>query len=430
MNSLFQYNGPAVKKLLGWKQGGEEEKWAEKAIDSLVKKLKKRKNGQGTVEDLEYALANPGAHSKCVTIPRSLDGRLQVSHRKGLPHVIYCRVWRWPNLQSHHELKSIPECMFPYENSSKQQPICINPYHYQRIEPQPTPATMPLVNRYPSISPGLPAMSISPVYGSPQNSDGSVMSGSSLDYQCYMDTASPSASILSDDEQVMDNELYSYKEPPTWGSITYYELNNMIGGPFKFKKDFIVIDGYFDPSTEDRICIGSLLSLHKNETIQNTRKHIGKGMSITRDARRDIYLRNLSAAPIFVQSQNANYVLKSLANTVIRLPPEHAMKIFDFQSFLKLIERAELEGCMNIKSSSMMCVAENKEEDPFCSAYKLTAMCFIRLSFVKGWGPLYPRKEVTSTPCWIELMLDDPLACLDTVLQKFPGPKSGVTSYS
>ena len=30
MNGLFQYNAPAVKKLLGWKQGGEEEKWAEK----------------------------------------------------------------------------------------------------------------------------------------------------------------------------------------------------------------------------------------------------------------------------------------------------------------------------------------------------------------------------------------------------------------
>jgi hypothetical protein len=29
--------------LLGWKQGDEEEKWAEKAVDSLVKKLKKKK---------------------------------------------------------------------------------------------------------------------------------------------------------------------------------------------------------------------------------------------------------------------------------------------------------------------------------------------------------------------------------------------------
>lgn len=96
LSSLFSFTSPAVKKLLGWKQGDEEEKWAEKAVDSLVKKLKKKK---GAVEELTRVLENPNPISNCVTIPRSLDGRLQVSHRKGLPHVIYCRVWRWPDLQ-------------------------------------------------------------------------------------------------------------------------------------------------------------------------------------------------------------------------------------------------------------------------------------------------------------------------------------------
>jgi len=65
---------------LGWKQGDEEEKWAEKAVDALVKKLKKTK---GAIEELEKALSCPGQPSKCVTIPRSLDGRLQVQ----LPHI-------------------------------------------------------------------------------------------------------------------------------------------------------------------------------------------------------------------------------------------------------------------------------------------------------------------------------------------------------
>ena len=74
----------------------------------------------------------PTSAGKCVTIPRSLDGRLQVSHRKGLPHVIYCRVWRWPDLQSHHELKALDCCEFPF--GSKQKDICINPYHYRRVE--------------------------------------------------------------------------------------------------------------------------------------------------------------------------------------------------------------------------------------------------------------------------------------------------------
>lgn len=63
---------------------------------------------------------------------RSLDGRLQVSHRKGLPHVIYCRLWRWPDLHSHHELRAIEAC----ENAFhlKKDEVCINPYHYQRVE--------------------------------------------------------------------------------------------------------------------------------------------------------------------------------------------------------------------------------------------------------------------------------------------------------
>lgn len=76
LNSLFSFTSPAVKKLLGWKQGDEEEKWAEKAVDSLVKKLKKKK---GAIEELERALSSPGQPSDCVTIPRSLDGRLQVT---------------------------------------------------------------------------------------------------------------------------------------------------------------------------------------------------------------------------------------------------------------------------------------------------------------------------------------------------------------
>ncbi|VDL68815.1 unnamed protein product, partial [Nippostrongylus brasiliensis] len=49
-----------------------------------------------------------------------------------LPHVIYCRVYRWPDLQSHHELKAIDSCRYCYDSGQKE--ICINPYHYRRIE--------------------------------------------------------------------------------------------------------------------------------------------------------------------------------------------------------------------------------------------------------------------------------------------------------
>ncbi|CAK5009231.1 unnamed protein product [Meloidogyne enterolobii] len=52
--NIFSSPDPAVKKLLGWKLGDEEDRWALKAVDSLVKKMRKRKNHcYGTVEDLE-----------------------------------------------------------------------------------------------------------------------------------------------------------------------------------------------------------------------------------------------------------------------------------------------------------------------------------------------------------------------------------------
>jgi mothers against decapentaplegic homolog 3 len=80
MNLFSSASDPAVKKLVAFKVGDEEERWAIKAVEALVKKLRKKKSGTGTVEDLEYALAHLGCPSKCVTIPRSLDGRLQVGY--------------------------------------------------------------------------------------------------------------------------------------------------------------------------------------------------------------------------------------------------------------------------------------------------------------------------------------------------------------
>ncbi|MCJ8749535.1 hypothetical protein PDJAM_G00177360 [Pangasius djambal] len=50
----------------------------------------------------------------------------------------------------------------------------------------------------------------------------------------------------------------------------------------------------------------------------------------------------------------------------------------------------------------------------------LRRLCILRLSFVKGWGPDYPRHSITHTPCWVEVHLHRALQLLDEVLHTMP----------
>lgn len=459
ISSLFSFTSPAVKRLLGWKQGDEEEKWAEKAVDSLVKKLKKKK---GAMEELEKALSTPGQPSKCVTIPRSLDGRLQVSHRKGLPHVIYCRVWRWPDLQSHHELKPLECCEFPF--GSKQKDVCINPYHYRRVE---TPVLPPvLVPRHSEFNPQLsllakfrntslnnePLMphnatypesfqqpSCTPFSTSPSNiyhhSPNTVgypdsPRSSSEPGSPYQITDTPPPPYIpleihgnqnrhsgdsSDCQLVLQasNREFRpvcYEEPLHWCSVAYYELNNRVGETFQASSRSVLIDGFTDPSNnKNRFCLGLLSNVNRNSTIENTRRHIGKGVHLYYVGG-EVYAECVSDSSIFVQSRNCNYQHGFHPATVCKIPSGCSLKIFNNQLFAQLLSQSVNQG--------------------FEVVYELTKMCTIRMSFVKGWGAEYHRQDVTSTPCWIEIHLHGPLQWLDKVLTQMGSPHNPISSVS
>lgn len=71
-----------VRRLLSYRKypsdPEEDSEWSDKAVKSLVKKLKTK----GGLQELERALETEGREpTGCVTIERSLDGRLQVSQK-------------------------------------------------------------------------------------------------------------------------------------------------------------------------------------------------------------------------------------------------------------------------------------------------------------------------------------------------------------
>ncbi|XP_021952398.1 mothers against decapentaplegic homolog 3 isoform X5 [Folsomia candida] len=507
MTSILPFNhSPVVKRLLGWKKGEGEEKWSEKAVKSLVKKLKK----SGGLEELEKAISTQSPGTKCITIARSLDGRLQVSHRKGLPHVIYCRLWRWPDLQSHHELKSIETCVYAFH--AKLEDVCINPYHYQKVENPVLPpimvprgsgslgsglstssTTLTSIGSISSVSNGQsqivgggsggalinisnnsPILSInnnnhlhrSPSSASAASSPASISSVASptnitsnghangiveefpsleelgntitdnssfptnFDLNGFppvTETPPPGYSSAMSEEgdtqdqgdlmglsrftpsPSMDAQPVMYCEPAFWCSICYYELGTRVGETFHASQPSIVVDGFTDPSNSERFCLGLLSNVNRNVVVEQTRRHIGKGVRLYYIGG-EVFAECLSDSAIFVQSPNCNQRYGWHPATVCKIPPGCNLKIFNNQEFAALLSQSVSQG--------------------FEAVFQLTRMCTIRMSFVKGWGAEYRRQTVTSTPCWIELHLNGPLQWLDRVLTQMGSPRLPCSSMS
>ncbi|KFO63241.1 Mothers against decapentaplegic 2, partial [Corvus brachyrhynchos] len=396
---------------------------------------------------------------------RSLDGRLQVSHRKGLPHVMYCRLWRWPDLHSHHELKAIENCEYAF--NLKKDEVCVNPYHYQRVE---TPVLPPvLVPRHTEILTELPPLDdythsipentnfpagiepqsnyipggkfqtigsensfrVWPISShSPHHSGFSTPGcfvwffltetpppgyisedGETNDLQLNqsMDTASNSVLSLFFNFFFLDLQPVTYSEPAFWCSIAYYELNQRVGETFHASQPSLTVDGFTDPSNSERFCLGLLSNVNRNATVEMTRRHIGRGVRLYYIGG-EVFAECLSDSAIFVQSPNCNQRYGWHPATVCKIPPGCNLKIFNNQEFAALLAQSVNQG--------------------FEAVYQLTRMCTIRMSFVKGWGAEYRRQTVTSTPCWIELHLNGPLQWLDKVLTQMGSPSVRCSSMS
>ena len=66
--------------------------------------------------------------------------------------------------------------------------------------------------------------------------------------------------------------------PDHWSSIAYFELDQQVGEIFKVPSNCssVTIDGYVDPSGGHRFCLGQLSNVHRTETSEKARLHIGK----------------------------------------------------------------------------------------------------------------------------------------------------------
>lgn len=192
-----------------------------------------------------------------------------------------------------------------------------------------------------------------------------------------------------------------YVEASFWCTISYYELNQHVGESFHASQSSFYVDGYVDPSSPDRFCLGVLSNVNRKYESEQCRKLIGRGVRIYHEGG-EVYASNLSDSPIFVQSINSNTINGWHEGSVVKLAPGALLKIFSHHEFVNILTRTVPLG--------------------YKAVFELTKMCSVRISFVKGWGPDYRRQAITSTPCWIEVRLNGPFQWLDRIWPQMNGP--------
>ena len=159
-------------------------------------------------------------------------------------------------------------------------------------------------------------------------------------------------------------------EQPYWCSLSYYEMKQRVGEMFHVASNVhsVTIDGYTDPSSAQRFCLGVLSNVNRTNEIEMTRHYIGRGLMLNYE-NGQVFAECLSDNPVFVQSPNCNQRYHWHLATVVKIPPGCSLKIFDEADFVQLANETVYQG--------------------FEAVYALTRICTIRISFVKGWGAEY-----------------------------------------
>ncbi|XP_061414375.1 mothers against decapentaplegic homolog 6 [Lethenteron reissneri] len=346
---------------------------AYKALTHALLKRLKEKQLEALLQAVE---SRGGARTACVLVPvegsatRSsprLGGPSVTDADCGLPlpppHVLLCRLFRWPEVRHTAELKRLSVC--GQHGHVEGDSVCCNPYHLSRLcgpeSPPPPYSRFPLVEQSKSTDLS-------------ESTTSSTETGASQSPPQFSDQS------LSPDAM----------KQPCWCHVAYWEHRSRVGRLYPVGDASVAV--FYDLPHGDGLCLSQLTASHGNraggiagsgggisESTSRTRAKIGYGLLLSWEAD-GVWCYNRSQHPLFVNSPTLDGL--GARNPVVRkVPPGYSLRAFDFQQSMLLQEHQARH--------------ENGPYDPNS----------IRISFAKGWGPCYSRQFITSCPCWLEILL-------------------------
>jgi MH2 domain len=205
-----------------------------------------------------------------------------------------------------------------------------------------------------------------------------------------------------------------------------------------------------DPSNSERFCLGLLSNVNRNQVVEQTRRHIGKGVRLYYIGG-EVFAECLSDSSIFVQSPNCNQRYGWHMATVCKIPPGLWGLIIFWRALIWFACRLQLENIQQPGVCSLAltvgeqwlwgCLPVDKDvhhPNELCQRmgcrvqvkYHFFSLFCLSVDKIMTQMVCFRRQAVTSTPCWIELHLNGPLQWLDRVLTQMGSPRLPCSSMS
>jgi MAD (mothers against decapentaplegic) family protein 4 len=208
--------------------------------------------------------------------------------------------------------------------------------------------------------------------------------------------------------------------------VNYFEGDLQVGDVFKVRSAYnsVVVDGLFDASRKDRFCLGALTNLHRTSASEKARMFIGKGVQLENiGSDGSVYVRCLSEYSVFFESYYLDRESgREAFDAVHKIYPGSHVKVFSLRECLRCLKMAaqmqhqQQQHAANGNGDASNANGQSNGSSGGLNIDDLRKLCRLRFSFVKGWGPDYPRKTILETPCWCEVQLNRPLQYLDQLI--------------
>lgn len=126
-----------------------------------------------------------------------------------------------------------------------------------------------------------------------------------------------------------------------------------------------------------------------------------------------MWIRCSSDQAVFLQSFYLDREAgRAPGDAVHKIYPQACIKVFDLnQCFSQMDQHMKIAIRARMQQSLHPQTMGSNAAD--LSVDDLRRLCVLRLSFVKGWGPDYPRQSIKETPCWVEIQIHRALQLLD-----------------